>query len=191
MKYSQQHPLLNSWNKAHSCATHKCAAHECAFTLIDLSITLALIACVATISLPVILNFQRFYVASQARVLQTTCWALQQQAIAKNKEFTLEFNEATNSYVITEQNNKLAPKVKFGLLPGLYGPPSSPSHKLASPITFEYKKIIFYPTGRISPGSVYLVDDNLQTLYAITVPVSSVSYIHVYRYHKAHWQLCT
>ncbi len=186
MKYSQRHPPHNSWNKTHSCATQ----HR-AFTLIDLSVTLALVACVAAISLPVLLNFQHFYVASQARILQTTCWALQQQALAENKEFTLEFNEAANSYAMAKQNNKLAPKVKFGVLPGLSGPPSNQSHKLINPITFEYKKIIFYPTGRISPGSVYLIDDNLQTLYAITVPVSSVSYIRLYRYYKTHWQLCT
>jgi len=180
MKYFQLLPPHSSWTKPR------------AFTLIELSITLALIAMIAAISLPVVLNFNRLLVSSQAKVLQITCWAIQQQAIALNKETNLTFNEISNSYgVPSESVIKLSPKVKFGILPEVLGPPASPTKHLDAAITFANKKITFYPNGRISPGSIYLIDENRQALYAITVPVSSVLYIRRYRYQRPYWLPCT
>lgn len=180
MKYFQPLPPHSLWINTR------------AFTLIELSITLALIAMIAAISLPVVLNVNRLLVSSQAKVLQLTCWATQQQAVAQNKELNLTFNETNSCYgTPEEQATKLSPKVKFGILPGVLGPPASPTKHLDSAITFANKKIIFYPNGRISPGSIYLIDENRQTLYAITVPVSSVSYIRRYRYQRPHWLPCT
>lgn len=181
MKYFLLPRPHNLWSKYTSCA----------FTLIELTITLALIVCLVSISFPVILNTSRLYVANQARNLQATCWALEQQAIAQNKQIELYLNQAANFYVWAEQVVKLAPKVKFGVIDGVLGPPSSPQKEIQRAVTFAENKIIFYPDGRISPGSVYLVDDMNRILYAVTVSVASVSYVRLYRYVNNHWHQFT
>jgi type II secretory pathway pseudopilin PulG len=177
MKYFRQHLPHNSWTNA--------------FTLIELAITIALIVMILTIGLPVMLNMSALFVRNQATMLQTTCWALQQQAIAQNKQLSLIFNEAANSWSIGNETTKLAPGVKFGIMPHVFGPPANPINTLTRAITFANATITAHPSGRISPGSVYLIDEHAQTLYAVTAPVSRISYMRVYRYNHPHWQLCT
>ena len=177
MKYFRQHLLPSLWNKK-------------SFTLIELTITLALVMLAISISLPVVLNTHHLYVATQARTLQVTCWALQQQAFAQNKQITLKFNQTNNSYnCYPAQHTKLAPRVKFGVIPGVLGPPASPQKQLTHAITFLDEIIVFYPDGRISPGSVYLVDDARRILYAVTVSVASISSVRLYRNIGGRWQL--
>jgi hypothetical protein len=179
MRYYQLHQPHNSWS------------NKPGLSIIDLSITLALITGIATMGIPVMLNLQQTYVGAQARALQTTCWALNNQAIAKDEKIKLTLNENAQTYSWDNHTDKLAPKVKFGIMPGAMGPPSDPKHRLTSAVTFAHNTIFFYPNGRITPGSVYLVDDHRQTLYAMTIPVARALYVRIYRYRDARWQLCT
>jgi len=134
------------------------------------------------------LNTSQPYVVSEARKLQTICWALAQEAIAQNKQISLNIDQKNNLYSWPEQTIKLSPKVKFGVIPGTLGPPSSPKKEITNATTFAENKIIFYPDGRISPGSAYVVDAARQIMYAVTVSVASVSYVRLYRYANNRWQ---
>jgi hypothetical protein len=82
----------------------------------------------------------------------------------------------------------LPPVVRFGILPHVKGPPSSPMHALTIPITFSAQKIIFYPDGIISPGIIYLIDRNRQDIYAFSSGIAHASFLRKYRY-DGKWHL--
>lgn len=163
-----------------------------ASTLIALSIALAIIVFLAALSMPLISTLAHQTVAAHAQALRTALWHAQQLAIVTNNKIPIVFDEAHGQYSYGAEFHKLASCVKFGILPHVLGPPSSPSKKLDKAITFESNSAYCYPQGTISPGTAYLVDESHQVLYAITVPIAGVSYIRMYRYtHQDGWKVCS
>lgn len=114
--------------------------------------------------------------------LALTCRFLQQRAMITAQPQELIFDQRQRSYHYLDQQHQLPPNISFGLVPGVHGPPSLPSHPLTSAITFDHSRIIFHPDGIISPGMVCLTNTQQQCIYALSCGVSHVSYLRKYRY---------
>lgn len=182
MKYSL-------WRQVRRLLTNRSNVH--AFILAQLLITCALIAFLALLSLSSLHLIKHQSVAADAYTLRAACWYLQLHARTTQREQSLVFDEAGLRYISsTGDVHRLAHGVLFGVLPGVLGPPADPRALLTRAITFMNNKIIFYPTGAVQPGSVYLVDKNQQVLYAVTVAVAGASYFRIYKYDQTRWQLC-
>lgn len=129
--------------------------------------------------------------AVQAEVdnLYSTCRYLQRCALITGKEQELVFDVVQGSFTYHNREYHLPKQVSFGVLPEVKGPPSTPTLPIQHAITFVQDRIVFHPDGIIGSGTVYLVDAAKRYLYAITSPVSSVSYLRKYRYVQNKWQL--
>lgn len=158
------------------------------FTLIELMITVALCALVLTLTFVNVSFLNRGIVRSEAEKLYSACMYLQQCALTNNAQQELMFDREENKYTYAGRTETLHAPVEFGVMPHIKGPPSSPSHPIKSPITFNERKILFYPDGIISSGTVYLTDRKKQFLYALSSGIGSVSHLRVYRY-TGKWEL--
>ena len=170
---------------------YKQTSNKKAFNLIELTITLALIIITTTLAFSSLTQHKGQHIAAEANALRSALWHLQNIARAQNKQKTLVFNEAENSYHYNGETHKLCRKVKFGTLQNVLGPPSSPKKQLKKSITFKNHEIIVTPQGILQSGTVYLIDDAQQLIYAITVPIAGVSFIRIYRYHNKQWHVYT
>lgn len=157
------------------------------FTLIELTIVLALILTIATLSVPSLWFLKRRTVLSQAEKLHTIFCYMQQLAVSCNKNLLLKFGSSSYSYDNYEE--KLPDGIEFGFKKGVKGPPSSPTIPINSGVSFVNSQVSFFANGKIQPGTVYLVDSAKNYLYAVTVPISQVSFIRKYRYSNGSWQL--
>jgi Tfp pilus assembly protein FimT len=177
MKYFQL-PRVRNWSnrKKH------------AFCTTELIIALSLIAFITALSIPLLSLHRHKNVYYEALYLKTTCWYLRQRAIAENKDFQLTLNEKERCWSTAEEKHKLSSHVKFGVAPDISTPLSDSTSHSRRVITFKRNTIVFLSNGLISPGSVSLVDEDHNLLYALTVPVGNVPHIHLYSYTHGSWQ---
>jgi type II secretory pathway pseudopilin PulG len=162
-----------------------------AFSIFELTVVLAIIAITTTLVLSLSINNNEHLIIAEAHLLRSTIWHLQQRCRAENKNLALVFNEQENFYTTPNEKHKLSARVKFGTIQDALGPPSSPKKRLKKSITFKNKQIKISPHGIAQAGTVYLVDDKKQLLYAITVPISGVTFIRMYRYRNKQWHVYT
>lgn len=155
------------------------------FSLIELLIVIALLAIMVTVLIANISFIDRLMVKTEVEKLFLICRSLQQEAISCNEQRILSFDEAHQSYRYGNTVEKLNRSVNFGIIPTVKGPPASPTHVLTKAITFGGGKIIFSPDGIIQSGSVYLVSNDKQSLYALCSPVSQVSFLRMYCYDQS------
>mgnify|MGYP006290206435 FL=1 len=167
-----------------------------AFSLIEILIVIAILFTLFTVSFSRFSFFNKFIVKSEVDNLYNTFYFLQQKAIAGNCEQKLYFDLNNNSYFYflngKKVNHKLANLVEFGFKNGVLGPPSSPVKPIKNTITFKKDKKCgyfteFYSNGIIDSGTIYFVDRNYKYLFALTCPISQVSYIRKYQYLKNKW----
>jgi hypothetical protein len=111
---------------------------------------------------------------------------LHQKAIACNEKQELVFLPKQNSFVYLDKETQVIKKlhkhISFGFPLGAKGPPSCPKSPIKKTITFCDNKIVFYPDGTTSPGSVYLTDISKKYFKALTCPLSQVFFIRTYEY---------
>lgn len=155
------------------------------FTLIELSIVIALCALIVTLSGAHIFFLERIVVRAELELLYVTCYMLQHSAMMLGKPQTLTFDRTNNSYRYKTSEYKLPAHVSYGVASGVKGPPSTPNYVIANPITFKENKITFTPDGIIQPGAVYLTDRHHRCTYALSCAVSQVSYLRKYQYTNA------
>ena len=157
------------------------------FTLIELAIVLALFL-LLTIFTQINFNFlDRMILHTEIEKLYSICRYLQQCALVNNKQQELVFSQDNKCYRHNNHDEKLSAKVSFGFIPGTKGPPASANKLIQKSITFANNRIIFYPTGIISAGTVYLTDQAKQIMYALSNGVSQISFLRTYRYNNS-WQ---
>jgi len=178
------------------------------FSLIELLIFLSLILVLVTVSVPRLDFFNNYFLSHELDKLFVTFSYLQQKAIASNKKYSITFDLVDNSYsyqsgsLVTVPELvtiKLSDKVSFGFIDGVMGPPSSPTKKIEKSINLEKvinnsdrkfsKEVSFWPNGRISHGTIYLVDKSHKRMGALTCSVSQVSYIRRYKYENSGWKI--
>jgi len=157
------------------------------FTLIELAVVFALFL-LLTILIQINSNFlNRLIIQSEIEKLYTICRYLQQCALVSNKEQALIINQDLKSYQYQNHTETLPVQVSFGFVSGTKGPPSCADNMIRSAITFTRNRIIFYPTGIISSGTIYLTDHVKQVMYALSNGVSQISFLRIYRYDGT-WQ---
>lgn len=110
---------------------------------------------------------------------------VQQKACATQKEQKLIFEERNGRYHTDTHEYVLPQGVIFGFSPNTYGPPSSPKHMANKAITFKNNTITCSPDGSITPGTLYITDSEKKVTYALTVPVSSIALLRLYRLEEA------
>lgn len=154
--------------------------------LINLGITLAIILLLVTLSAPHLSVMRRFLLRAEIEKIYALFHYLQQRALTTHQDQTLVF-DIPNSYCVNNQQEKLSNGIRFGFLPGVAGPPSKPSKQISSPITFKNNRAVFYADGTIAAGTVYLIDHEHKQLYALTSPISQISYLRTYHYQKNSW----
>ena len=178
------------------------------FSLVELLIFLSLILVMVTVVVPRLDFFNNYFLSHELDKLFVTFSYLQQKAIAGNKKYSITFDLVNNSYsyqsgcsvtVPELVTTKLSDKVSFGFIEGVMGPPSSPTKKIEKFINLEKninnsdrkfsEEVSFWPNGRISHGSIYLVDKSHKSMGALTCSVSQVSYIRRYKYENSVWKL--
>lgn len=157
------------------------------FSLIELAIVTALFTIVISLGLVHGSYMYRAIVKQEIEKLALICRYLQNAAMMSNTPRMLVFDIKKPGYTYEGGSELLPSSVEFGVLSGAKGPPSNPTRQIQSPITFENERIIFHPDGIIQPGTVYLVSKDKQVMYALSSPVSQVSYMRIYKYDGS-WQ---
>jgi len=116
---------------------------------------------------------------------------MQQKATIQQQDIKVVFDTEKNQCrEIGQTGNEvltLHKDIRFQALAHVQGPPSSPSHAITKPITFANNTIIFYKTGVLSSGVVYLLDTQNNVQYALSNAVSSISFIRLYQYAAGKW----
>jgi prepilin-type N-terminal cleavage/methylation domain-containing protein len=162
-------------------------AHK-GFSLIELMIVIAIMMILLSLSAVNARYLHKMVASTHIDQLYSTCYYLQRLAMATNEPQELIFDENANAYTFNGCSCALPSCLCFDVIPGAKGPPSTPHAALVSAITFPNKKIIFYPDGIMSAGTVYLADADHTDLYALSCSVAHVSLLRKYRY-DGKWHL--
>ena len=150
-------------------------------------IVLCLCMLVASLGIMQISFLDSSIIHAELDKLAAVCDYLQQRAITTNTEQILTCNLQTNSYDSQIVHEKITHSARFGFLPNAMTMGSN-AHSIKKAITFVDNLIHFYPTGIISSGTIYLIDNKKQFMYALSNAVSKVSHLRLYRYDGA-WKL--
>jgi type II secretory pathway pseudopilin PulG len=152
------------------------------YIMIEMMVAIAIVILLAGITCAHVGSY-RYTCMQQQIALFTLAWRqLQQSAIAGNQQQDMLFDEVGNRYKINGVWRELPSTIRFGFLLESKGPPSNPTHEIHSAITFPGKKVTSFPDGTIQAGTVYLIDDQKQSMYALTSGVSAISFLRKYRY---------
>ncbi len=157
------------------------------FMLFEFMICLGIVVIIIGLAASNLSFLNRYLVATETEKLYATCLYMQRLAMVSGQEQQLIFDVGAQTYVYGATQQKLPVGVTFGFIPGIKGPPSAPLAPIRSAVTFPGSKISFYPNGLIQAGTVYLSDQHATCMYAISCPVSQVSYVRRYRYADG-WQ---
>lgn len=152
------------------------------FIMTEVLVGLALILILGGITCAHISSY-RYTCMQQQIALFALAWRqLQQSAMAQSRQQEMFFDEIDNRYKIDGIWHELPSTIRFGFLPESKGPPSHPTMPIRSAVTFPGKKVTCFTDGTIQAGTVYLIDDQKQSMYALTSGVSAVSFLRKYRY---------
>lgn len=127
-------------------------------------------------------------VRAEIEKLHTICCYLKQVALVTNKQCVLTFDCDAGCYKYEDTIETLPKQLRFGAAADVLGPPSAPTKPIKKGVTFPSNQIVFYPTGIVHAGSVYISDKDYTYTYALSCAVSHVSYLRKYCYN-AHWEL--
>jgi prepilin-type N-terminal cleavage/methylation domain-containing protein len=163
------------------------------FSLIELTVVLALAAILATLVMATSGVYSRFLVRAELDKLYSVCCYVKQVAQVTGRPEAVSFNLGQHSYSYENVQEKLAPPVVFGAELGAKGPPSSPRSPIARAVTFPNNQIIFHPTGIMQAGTVYIssrdsASQDLRNTHALSCAVSQVSFLRRYAYDGT-WRL--
>lgn len=153
----------------------------------ELLIILPLLVFLISLSLQKGFFLKKTVLDAETQGLRMVFTYLQQKAIMTgSKQFFVFLPDKNGYYYIRNTKQvfcKLAPQISFGVIPGTKGPPSRKNNLVKNEITFRSGKnkkfVTFYPTGHISPGSVYLVDNDRCVMRSISVSILRESYASI------------
>lgn len=156
------------------------------FMLFELMLVIALILICSTIGFVSYTRFKGNSITTDVAVLSLLLRTAATRATCLKKEQKITIDELNSALVYDDTRYALQDGYNFGVLPNVYGPPSSPQKLVTQAVTFVDKKIVAHPDGTLQAGTLYITDSQQQ--YALTTPVSAFSYIRVYRYRDGVWQ---
>ena len=169
-----------------------------AHTLVELIIAVAIVFVIVSLSIPSFIGMEKYTLMDEVDKMFMDLSLLQQRAIASNQEQRVYFNTQNNSYYYMGLQGKknvrrLAQKIKFGFIKGAKGPPGGKgkAKAITKPINLDYQydppQAIFYPDGKITPGTIYMTDKKGKFMCALTFPVGQIAYLRKYAYHGGCW----
>ena len=153
-----------------------------AFTLLEIMISIVLFILVVSLCVKSSTFLNRSILKSEIDKLYSACMYLQRLAMVTNQNQILHIDTNKNRYLYNGKIEQLASPIIFGTVTGVKGPPSTPTNNVTKPVTFKSQHISFKPNGILQPGTIYLCDKNKQYQYALTVPVSQISFLRKYCY---------
>lgn len=157
------------------------------FLLLEVLVVLALIAVLMALSSAHSNFVRRALVRAEIEKLHTICSYLKQVAQVSNTQCILTFDVAQGSYRYEDTVEKLPKQIVFAAPHGVLGPPSAPQKAVTKGVTFPQDRIVFYPTGIVHAGTVYISDREGTYTCALSCAVSQVSYLRKYFYdHRWH-----
>lgn len=156
-------------------------------SLVELLAAVSILAVVISIAIPGILFLKKMAISAELDRLQIASQFLQKKAVYSGQKTYLYFNLHDHSYSYDQRLEKLSEGVFFSSAPQISGPPAHPKGPITQAVTFRKQKMTFYPNGTISPGTVYLNNQNQSDLHALTVAVSQAAFIRKYKYQAGTW----
>lgn len=159
------------------------------FFLIELLLVISILALVVTFSISHRSRISRLLVRAELGHLHSLCLYYQHVALTTGQEQKMICNPDTQSIVCNRQSYVLPQHVRFGFLQDTYGPPAQPIQRIHKAITFPGSTIHFYPDGTISSGTIYILDQEKTTMYALTSPIGAISTMRMYQYTHGAWTL--
>ena len=156
------------------------------FSLVELMIVCALIAFTVLLVRIPLGFFGRMRTAQAVDLLYHTIGSMRHAALATAQE--QQITCTNQSYTARGSTITLPEGLTFGFLPQVLGPPSAPSHLITQPITFKNSTIACFPDGTIASGTVYMLDNRTNSMYAITSGVAAVPFLRKYRFDN-NWHL--
>jgi prepilin-type N-terminal cleavage/methylation domain-containing protein len=157
------------------------------FSLVELMIVIAIGACLMMCTVASLRFFDRSFVRSELYFLKLFCQRVRSDAITHGVGRTIEIDPVANNYHAHGMQVQLPAQVCFGVVPGAFGPPSSPTQSIVQPVTFKDHKIVCNADGSMSSGIVYLTDKEHSLGYALSNGVGAASYLRLYRYDGNTW----
>lgn len=157
------------------------------FLLFELLLVFGLVSFIACLAFIQMRFLTHSYVRAEIEALYQMCLYAQRRAISSGQTCTVVLDIAKHSYACNDHVCVFAGNVRFGVLPHVKGPPSAPQQALVHASTFKNNRINCSPDGIIDAGTVYLIDTDKQSLYALTSGVAPYSFIRTYRY-AGKWQ---
>lgn len=157
------------------------------FSLIETMVVITIISLLALLLTSNTTFFNRTLMRAQLEQLYSICHLARQTALATNTEQIIYFDTTANTYTWATKTESLPRTLRFGVIKGTYGPPAHPTKLVHTPITFTGNKITFYPDGIIQAGTLYIVDNQETSMYALSNAVSQFSYLRMY-YYDGSWQ---
>ncbi len=169
-----------------------------AFTLVEMLISLSVVMVFLGLSVPRFINKDERFLLDELDTLFMTFSYLQQKAQTDHKKIMLVFEHDRNRYYFTDDHEKkrwhaLNQVVSFGYLKSARGAPAKHKKLIKQAITFPaggHKRknyVTFFPNGKISPGSIYLIDKKQKHMVALTCSIMSVASIRKYIYRHKKW----
>lgn len=160
------------------------------FFILEVSVALLVLILVVVLAWPFLWFHDQINIKQDVQKLYTAILYQQQKAKSSFETHYLTFDLTKKSFKYNNQIYELSSNTDYGVAQGIKGPPSAPKKDIINPITFEGKRIAFYPDGTISAGIVYLYDRKTKESYAVTSSVSYISFIRKYIYTtEAGWKL--
>lgn len=129
------------------------------FLLFELMIILLMMTMIGMAGCAVYTSWNHLIVRQELDRLQTLFFAYSAQAVRLQKSISCSLADIA-----------LAPGVCFG-----------------PDCTFSQREVIFYPDGKIKPGTLYLTDTQHKWWYALTCQVGEISYLRRYRQEGTKW----
>lgn len=159
-----------------------------AFSLIEVMVCLSIILLGMGVCMQQQGIFKRMIIRQEMNRLFHEIYAVRSVAMIQGEPREIRFDRIAHRYESGGIWHDLPAVIKFGVLPGIQGPPSRPQSAIVDPIHFVGHRITCYPDGTIQAGTIYVIDDDALYQYAITSGASSVSLLRKYRYDGS-WQL--
>lgn len=157
-------------------------ANKEGFLLLEVLVVLALVAALMALSGACSSFVRRALVRAEIEKLHTICCYLKQVAQVSNGQCTLSFDVQKGLYRYEDTVETLPKQVMFGAPMRVLGPPSAPLKAVTRGVTFPQDQIVFYPSGIVHAGTVYLSDTGGAYTCALSCAVSQVSYLRKYFY---------
>ena len=168
------------------------------YSLIEVSIVLATLLLMVAFCTNLVFRTAETRLVDALRTLQIELFCLQQQALASNTQYQINFLLEKNAYKIIQSEkstiNSLPQNIIFGVKVGTKGPPGKPKTLITHPVRFEnpsHLAAIIHTHGKISSGTVYLMHTSGRAAGAITITPHQIAHVRVYLFKNSTWEVLT